>query len=110
MRKNLLLAGKKNDQFIFHKTYNSVIHVPLPAAFLWFVFADNQTSSSSSESLSPINIDIDGNGQLDALTDGLLILRSMFGLTGSALVAGAVASDAIYTDVADIESRIDDLE
>ena len=82
---------------------------PCLLLFCGFVFAGNQTSSSSSESLSPINIDIDGNGQLDAFTDGLLILRSMFGLTGSTLVAGAVASDAIYTNVADIESRIDDL-
>ena len=27
-------------------------------------------------------LDIDGNGTIDALTDGLLLLRSMFGLTG----------------------------
>ena len=34
-------------------------------------------------------IDIDGNDDLDALTDGLLILRGMFGLTGEALTSGA---------------------
>ena len=51
-------------------------------------------------------IDIDGNGQYDALTDGLLLLRGMFGLTGDALVAGAVASDAIYVESVDIESQI----
>ena len=27
-------------------------------------------------------LDIAGNGTIDALTDGLLLLRSMFGLTG----------------------------
>ena len=34
-------------------------------------------------------LDIDGNGQVDALTDGLLILRYMIGLRGDALIAGA---------------------
>jgi hypothetical protein len=52
------------------------------------------------------NVDIDGNEQFDALTDGLLVLRSMFGLTGTSLISGAVASDATYADAVDIESRI----
>jgi hypothetical protein len=52
------------------------------------------------------SLDIDGNGQYDALTDGLLLLRGMFGLDGSALVTGTVASDAAYTESVDIESRI----
>jgi hypothetical protein len=38
-------------------------------------------------------IDIDGNGQYDALTDGLLLLRSMFGIDGNALVSGTIASN-----------------
>ena len=52
------------------------------------------------------SIDIDGNENYDALTDGLLLLRGMFGLDGSALVTGTIASDATYTDSVDIESRI----
>jgi hypothetical protein len=52
------------------------------------------------------SLDIDGNGQYDALTDGLLLLRGMFGLDGSALVTGTIASDAAYTESVDIESRI----
>jgi hypothetical protein len=52
------------------------------------------------------SIDIDGNNRYDALTDGLLILRGMFGLTDSALVSGTVASDAVYSSSSDIESRI----
>jgi hypothetical protein len=51
-------------------------------------------------------LDLDGDGQYDALTDGLLLLRGMFGLDGSALVTGTIASDATYTDSVDIESRI----
>ena len=52
------------------------------------------------------SLDIDGNDDYDALTDGLLLLRGMFGLDGSALVTGTIASDAIYTESVDIESRI----
>ena len=55
------------------------------------------------------SIDLDGNDQYDALTDGLLLLRGMFGLDGSALVTGTIASDATYTESVDIESRIETL-
>jgi hypothetical protein len=51
-------------------------------------------------------LDIDGNGQYDALTDGLLLLRNMFGLDGAALVDSAVASNAAYVSAQDVESRI----
>ena len=53
------------------------------------------------------SLDLDGNGQYDALTDGLLLLRGMFGLSEGALISGAVASDAAYTSSSDIVSRID---
>ncbi len=52
------------------------------------------------------SIDLDGNEKYDALTDGLLLLRGMFGLDGSALVTGTIAPDATYTESVDIESRI----
>ena len=55
------------------------------------------------------SIDIDGNERYDALTDGLLILRSMFGLDGSSLIAGTAASDAVYNDSDEIISRINTL-
>ena len=38
--------------------------------------------------------DIDGNGSVDAATDGLLVLRYLFGLRGAALIAG-VAIDPL---------------
>ena len=71
--------------------------------------SDNEPGANSGSSL-----DVDGNGELDALTDGLVILRDMFGLTGSQLIQGAIGDDAIYTDSDDIEARItalgDDLD
>jgi hypothetical protein len=51
-------------------------------------------------------VDIDGNDKFDALTDGLLILRSMFGLSGTPLISGAVAANAVYKSSDEIEGRI----
>ena len=39
--------------------------------------------------LGSLNLDADGDGQALAMTDGLLILRAMLGLTGTALTQGA---------------------
>ena len=71
-----------------------------------------QTQKSFDNNLTNIlagSLDIDGNNQYDALTDGLLILRNMFGLDGSSLIAGAVASNAIYSSPEQIVGRISDL-
>ena len=76
------------------------------------VYSSNEgteQSPTSSNSSFTSNIDIDGNEKFDALTDGLLILRSMFGLTDSPLITGAVAGDALYIDAEDIQSRIQGL-
>ena len=54
-------------------------------------------------------LDIDINGQFDALTDGLLVLRSMFGLEGNALISGAVAPRAYYRSADEISQRIESI-
>ncbi|MEO8133548.1 MAG: LamG-like jellyroll fold domain-containing protein, partial [Betaproteobacteria bacterium] len=51
-------------------------------------------------------LDIDGNSTTDALTDGLLVLRYLFGLRGNSLIAGAVGAGATRTQVADIEAYL----
>ena len=50
--------------------------------------------------------DIDNNGQVDALTDGLLLLRYLFGLVGDTLIDGAVALDANRSIHSEIEQYI----
>jgi len=55
------------------------------------------------------SLDIDGDGSPDALSDGLLILRSMFGLTGEALIQNAVSPSAQYVNSSNIVSRINGL-
>ena len=48
-------------------------------------------------------LDIDAGGSLGALTDGLLVLRSLFGFTGSALIGNAVGDPCGRCDAAAIE-------
>lgn len=50
--------------------------------------------------------DVDGNGQVDAYTDGLMLIRYLFGLRGPSLIAGAVAIGATRTTAQDIETYI----
>ena len=54
-------------------------------------------------------VDIDANGKTDALTDGLVILRYLFGLRGDVLVNGVIAADATRTSVSEIEAYIESL-
>jgi len=42
--------------------------------------------------------DLDGNGTFDPQTDGLLLIRSLFGMTGPAVTSGALAGTAARTD------------
>ena len=53
-------------------------------------------------------LDVDGNTQVDALSDGLILLRYLFGLRGAALTAGAMTSGATRT-TAQIEAYIQTL-
>jgi hypothetical protein len=54
-----------------------------------------------------IQLDVDGNGEVEALTDGLLLLRFLFGLRGAVLVAGAVDTvNCTRCAAAAIESQI----
>ncbi len=50
--------------------------------------------------------DIDRNGQVDTATDGVLLMRYLFGLRGTALTAGAVVGGATRTNPSDVESYI----
>lgn len=51
-------------------------------------------------------LDVDGNGQLDALTDGLLTIRYLFGLRGETLVAGAIGTGALRNTSPEIEAAL----
>jgi hypothetical protein len=57
------------------------------------------------EDIGPL-LDVDGDGRIDALTDGLLLMRYLFGLRGDALPTGAIGATAKRTTGAQIEAYI----
>ena len=67
-----------------------IMRAVLVISFLYF--------ASSSPAFASFNLDIDDDGKTDALTDGLLILRYMFGLSGENLTAGIIGADAERLD------------
>ncbi len=53
--------------------------------------------------------DIDGNGEIDALTDGLLIIRYLFGIRGDALIASSAANNCSRCAASEIETYLQGL-
>jgi hypothetical protein len=51
-------------------------------------------------------LDVDGNGKAEPLTDGLLIIRYLFGFTGEALTSGAISSNAVRSSPEEIEAHL----
>ncbi|MBO1351970.1 MAG: hypothetical protein EBE86_033475 [Hormoscilla sp. GUM202] len=54
-----------------------------------------------------VNLDVDNNGQTDALTDGSLIMRYLFGFGGDTLINGAIGPDADRTTASEIINYLD---
>ena len=71
------------------------------------VLFDDIVTDFSTNPENPINID--GNGEVAALTDGLLVLRHLFGFQGDGLINGAIGSDAIRTTATDTTTRLQQL-
>ena len=69
--------------------------------------SDNYFASKTLESPDVFeSLDIDGNREIDALTDGLLVLRHMFGLTGNSLISGVIGANAEHSSAEEIQTRM----
>jgi hypothetical protein len=71
--------------------------------------AYGMTTSGATGSPPPI-LDVDASitaTKYDALTDGLLVIRHLFGLTGSSLTTGALGGTATRTDPAAVKTYLD---
>ncbi len=90
--------------------------------YLWLIFlcsvsyaakgATEAVSICGTDASPPIGIcslDIDGSGHADALTDGVLLLRGMFGFTGHVLISGALSQESVYVTPEDILLRMEGL-
>lgn len=54
-------------------------------------------------------MDVDGDGQIKALSDGLIIIRHLFGFTGDSLLQGAVAPDCTRCSADEISEHLDQI-
>jgi hypothetical protein len=74
-------------------------------------FSDSGTAGNSELDATSAevttNLDIDANGEATALTDGVMIVRSLFGVTGTQLTNGALGAGATRTDPAEIIAFLD---
>jgi hypothetical protein len=71
--------------------------------------ATNVSATFAPSSIGTHILDIDSNTHYDALTDGLLVIRYMFGLIGAPLTAGAIGAGAGRTDSAAILTYLNDI-
>ena len=72
------------------------------------IVAQNFESMTSQQSFCT-GADIDDNGVVEPLTDGLLLLRYAFGFRGATLVTGALAVNCVRCGAAAIEAYIQGL-
>lgn len=86
-----------------------ILSVPLCAALALGVPAVMAAANAAAADASFETLDIDANGAVDALTDGLMLIRYTFGLRGPALIAGAIGSGAARQTSTDIEAYIGNL-
>jgi hypothetical protein len=53
-------------------------------------------------------LDIDGDGESKPLTDGLLLIRYLFGFSGDSLISGAIGSGADRDTAEEVEAYIEE--
>jgi YD repeat-containing protein len=71
--------------------------------------ATTVSATFAPDTLLPLRIDVDGNGQYSAATDGLLIARYLMGVTGNPLTAGSLGASASRTDSATLLVHLNDV-
>ncbi|MBC6420352.1 MAG: hypothetical protein GDA43_05175 [Hormoscilla sp. SP5CHS1] len=103
-------------------TITEAVTIPSTAAdsqFLLFVTDENNDELETSKSNNVfaeavqfptgliVNLDVNNNGQTDALTDGSLIMRYLFGFGGDTLINGSLGPDADRTTASEIINYLD---
>ncbi len=101
---NALTDGLLIIRWMFGLTGNALISNAVSPG------AQRATATAIADYLTNIKpkLDADGNGSVDALTDGLLIIRRLFGLSGTALTNNAIGPGATR-NAAEIETYLQGL-
>ncbi|HEX2463391.1 MAG TPA: hypothetical protein VHR17_02125 [Thermoanaerobaculia bacterium] len=101
------------NSFTDNAQYDAVAAMSPDGAFVvaWSsYFQDGDFGGVFVQRLAPLAVlDIDGNGAIAPLSDGLLVLRFMFGFSGTTLVSGAVGAGCTRCTAPAIESYLGSL-
>lgn len=101
---NLLTASFQLNEGL-EEGATSRVHLTAASNAAGYGFAEATTSLTVTAAYS---LDIDEDGTANALTDGTLVVRHLFGFTGSILVNGAVNPDGERTDPVEIADYLED--
>lgn len=93
----------------FHQLTTFILLILIAGNSLFAMGQSHGRADDTSQQMAELTIDVDGDGTVDALTDGLLLLRYMFGLSGDSLIAGVVSENATYKTEDELIGRISNL-
>ena len=63
-------------------------------------------SLSTTIAYANFDLDVDDDGKTEALTDGLLVIRYLFGFSGDSLISGAIGTGAERNTAEAVEAYI----
>ncbi len=93
----------------FHQLTTFILLILIAGNSLFVMGQSHGRADVTSQQMAELTIDVDGDGTVDALTDGLLLLRYMFGLSGDSLIAAVVSENATYKTEDELIGRISNL-
>ncbi|MFP4133606.1 MAG: cadherin repeat domain-containing protein [Halothece sp.] len=96
------------DATALQETDNETLEVAVTAS-------DGETETTANVNIqleeavneTEFNYDVDGDGEIGSLTDGILMIRHLFGFTGEALINGALGEQAERTNPEEIKAYLD---
>ena len=91
----------------FEDTQVNYTSLGVPPYFTWESNPTNFYIVEDDENISAM--DIDGDGRVDAFTDGMLALRYMLGFRGQSLVDGVVHGEITDERISEIESYMESM-
>ena len=104
---NTQLCSIKSDEFDLNGAYQLTFYVRDNKGQLAIPKTTTLTQTQGRSVTTNACLDADGNGSRDALTDGLLSIRYLFGIRGDSLIKNAVASNCVNCSAAELESILE---
>ncbi len=101
-------SGEFGLQYLFNGKNNGVpVQIQKEQAIRFFLKKDLHPNNQAPLAQEECSLDADGNGSFFGLTDGLLLIRHMFGIRGESLIKNAVADNCTLCEASEIEPIVE---